>query len=76
MLLRRLLAGGRGRVEDCFQGPEVAMAHVAFEPLLGAQEGRSHPAQHHLAVLPMRDAARPANVRLGGCDSLRQIPGN
>jgi hypothetical protein len=52
------------------------MAHVAFEPLLGAQEGRSHPAQHHLAVLPMRDAARPANVRLGGCDSLRQIPGN
>lgn len=27
MLPRRLLDGGRRRVEDCFQGPQIAMAH-------------------------------------------------
>ena len=48
MLLRGLVAGGRGGVEDSFQGPEMTMApmaHDAFEALLSAQEGRSHPSQ-------------------------------
>ena len=58
MLLRRLLAGGRSGVEDRFQSPEIAMPHDAFESLLCSEEGRGHPSQHHLAVLPVRDAAR------------------
>ena len=57
MLLRRLLAGGRSRVEDRFQGPEIAMAHDAIESLLCSEEGRCHPTQHHLAVLPVSNAA-------------------
>ena len=57
MLLRRLLAGGRRGVEDRFQGPEIAMAHDLVETLLGSDERRGHPAQNHLAVLPVGNAA-------------------
>ena len=57
MLLRRLLAGGRSGVEDRFQGPEIAMTHDSIASLLCSEEGRSHPAQHHLTVLPVGHAA-------------------
>ena len=33
------------------------MAHNAFETLLRTQKGRSYPSQHHLAILPMGNAA-------------------
>ena len=57
MLLRRLLAGGCGGVEDRLQSPEIAMSHDAIESLLCSEEGRSHPAQHHFAVLPVGNAS-------------------
>jgi len=57
MLLRHLLAGGRSGVEDRFQRPQVLVSHDAVEALFSSEEGRSHPAQNHLAVLPVRNAA-------------------
>ncbi len=46
MLLPRFLAGGRRRVEDRFQGPEIAIAHDLVEMLLGSEKRRGHPAQN------------------------------
>ena len=57
MLLRDLAAGGRSGVENCLQGPQVFVPHDAFEAFLGPEEGRSHPTQDHLAVLPVGHAA-------------------
>ena len=57
MLLRDLLAGGRSGVEDRFQRPQVFVPHDALEAFLCSEEGRSHPAQNHLAVLPVGDPA-------------------
>ncbi len=44
------------RVEDGFQGPEIAVAHDLVELFFRSQEGRGQPADHHLAVLPVGDA--------------------
>jgi len=45
MLLRGNLGGGRlRRVENGFQGPQIAVTHDLVEALLSSEEGRGHPA--------------------------------
>ena len=58
MILRSDLCGSRlRRVEGGFQGPQIAVTHDLVEALLGSEESRGHPAQDHVAVLPVSDAA-------------------
>lgn len=58
MILRCNLPGCRlSVVEDCLQGPQIAISHDLVEPLFCSDEGRGQPANHHLTVLPVGDTA-------------------
>jgi hypothetical protein len=50
-------AGRLGAVEDCLQGLQIAIAHDLVKPLFGSDEGRGQPANYHLVVSPLDDAA-------------------
>jgi len=59
MVLRHCLLSGELRfAQNRLQSPEFAIAHDPAEVLLRSEEGRSHPASDHRAVLPICDAAR------------------
>ena len=79
MLLGDLLAGDRSGIEDGLQRPQVFVAHDALEAFLGSEEGRGHPAQHHLAVLPVSNppsldahSGVGAFDDVGGCQAAAQ----
>src|SRR5688500_1790601 len=80
MLLRHRLSGGRLQsIEDCFQSPEIAIAHHLSEILFRGQKGGGHPSFHHSTVTPAANSARShANSgmrtldEIGGCQTTMQ----